>query len=147
MNFDQLISRAEDEVLQQLLGNSVVRLLRLINPALAIPSRLRQLLLDLHPPSDLLRDSSSRQLLFELLPITTAKDLLESLQVNFSNDPFEALSRLRFGKGSNLQSRLFSFFEEAPPVDVHYDSPPDTVQVNGNYELFSHQREAARDFD
>ncbi len=144
MNFEQLISRAEDEVLQQLLGKSVVRLLRLINPALATPSRLRQLLLDLHSPSDLLRDNSARQLLFELLPVNTAKGLLESLQVNFSNNPFEALSGLRFSKGSNLENRLFSFFEEASPVDVHYDIPPNTVQVNANYGLFSHQREAAR---
>ena len=138
MNFEQLISRAEDEVLQQLLGNSVVRLLRLINPALAIPSRLRQLLLDLHSPSDLLRGNSTRQLLFELLPENTARDLLESLQVNFSNNPFEKLSKLRFSKGSNLESRLFSFLKRLLPVEVHYDDPSDTAQINGNFTFYGH---------
>ncbi len=142
MNFNQLISRADDEVLQKLLGNSVVRLLSLINPVLATPSRLRQLLLSLYLPSDLLRESSSRKLLFELLPKSTAIELLEHLNVNFSNNPFVVLSGLKINKGSNLENRLLSFFGEAAPADFHYDTPPDIVQVNSDYELFSYQRRA-----
>lgn len=145
MNFEQLLSRAEDEVLQQLLGDSVVRLIRLINPALATPSRLRQLLLELHTPGDLLRDNKTRQLLFELLPIETVNDLLESLQINYTNNPYEKLFRLRPSKGSTLENRLFSFFGETPPIDIHHDESPKLVQINGKYELFMHQRNAARE--
>lgn len=145
MNFEQLISRAEDEVLQQLLGDSVVRLIRLIDPALATPGRLRQLLLELRSPGDLLRDIRTRRLLFELLPIGTANDLLESLQMSCATNPYEKLFRLKPRKNSALEQRMFSFFGESLPTVIHHDEKPDLVRVHGNYDLFNHQRNAARE--
>lgn len=138
------MSRADDEVLQELIGAPVVRLLRLIDPALAAPSKLRELLLDFHTPADLMRDSASRNLLLDSMSKKTAEELLEALQVEVSGDAFQTLARLRFAKSSAIESRLFGYFGEVPPLDTADSTTPAQRDVLGNYELFGHQRNAAR---
>ena len=139
MNFKQLLSRADDVVLQELVGAPVVRILRYIDPNLARPGKLRELLLDLHPPDELLRDKGSRQLLLEGLHEDSARALLLDLDLDPGHNPFDKLAGLRIRKDSAKESQLFSFFGEVPRADPPRETKLDRVVVDGNYQLFTHQ--------
>ena len=75
MQFDFLLSRADDETLQQLLGENPLRLLMLLDPGLATPTRLRELIVGLNSPEGLLRAKKSRHILCDLLPYVIAYKL------------------------------------------------------------------------
>ena len=143
MDFSQLLSRADDEVLQELIGAPVVRLLRHIDSALAAPSKLRELLLELHEPSELLRDRKSRNLLLELLPREIAKSLITNLQIPANGDPYDILLGTQINKGTALEQRLFSFFGETLPTDSRIILSPEHAKSDVEYGLFTHQRVAA----
>lgn len=143
MRFEQLLSRADDEVLQGLLGPRIVRLLMLLDPTLARPTRLRELITSFRPPEELLRDAESRGALFDLLPREDAVDLADVLGLP-SADPYAALRELRVTKGSPTEQRLLSVLGVVP---VELDQPeqaPALVEGRAGYGLFAHQRVAAR---
>ena len=136
------MSRADDVVLQELVGLDVVRLLMSIDPALATPTNLRNLLSDFKEPVDLLRDTDTRRTLLDLLPIATAEQLCKSLALPTAGDPFDALKRFNPHRRSLLEERLLSFFglevtKEAGPSPV-----AESVEARGRYQLFDHQRRA-----
>ena len=142
MSFDQLMSRADDFVLQQLVGGDVVRLLRHIDPALASPGKLRSLVKKIKTPSDLLRDSQSRTMLLELLSPTAATELLEYLGVRSDGDSYVTLEKLNIRKGSVREKRLFSFFGQSVVDESTEERIHSKYLTRANYELFQHQRHA-----
>ena len=142
LSFENLLSRADDYVLQQIVGGDVVRLLRLIDPTLATPAKLRELLSQLKRPSELLRDTRTRTLLLELLSPLDAKALLDHLGVPHNGNPFVVLEKLTFTKGSKREERLFSFFGQTVTEETSHENNPTTQSANGNYQLFRHQRHA-----
>ena len=99
LNFDHLLSRADDYVLQQIVGSEVVRLLRHIDPRLATPAKLRDLLLQLRKPYDLLRDRRTRTLLLDLLSLSDAEELLTYLGESLNGNPYVTLVNLAISKG------------------------------------------------
>lgn len=143
MKFADLLGKADDETLQDLTGAPVVHLLRLLDAELTKPSKLRSLVLEFHPPSDLLRDGSSRELLFDLLSPGDAQELQSHLGLSGAN-PFQALREAKIAKGSNREASLFSFFGEAIPQEPEREEPESTVDLMPTYGLFSHQRDAVR---
>ena len=142
ISFQNLLSRADDVVLQELVGLDVVRLLRSIDPALATPTSLRNLLLDFKEPVDLLRDSDSRAILLDLLPVATAEGLLETLNLPTAADPFNALRSFNPHRRSLLEERLFSFFGLDVPKEGSQYLVAESVRAQGKYQLFDHQRQA-----
>lgn len=141
-SFRTLAGRADDEVLQGLVGVDVVRLLRSIDPELSTPSKLRELLLSYKTPTELLRDPAARASLLELLPQQTAIRLLNHLGVSFSANPFLALKGLNVRKGSVREARLLGFFGVEAPTDELRLETPVVQSVQGQYQLFEHQRQA-----
>ena len=142
MSFGNLLSRADDVVLQELVGPDVVRLLRSIDPNLAAPTGLRNLLAEFKTPGELLRDPKGRSLLLELLPVTVAERLAASLDSATGVDPFDALRGLNLNRGSILEKRLFTFFGEELPPEEDRARAPDSAPAKGGYQLFAHQRRA-----
>ena len=142
ITFQNLLSRADDVVLQELVGLDVVRLLRSIDPALATPTSLRNLLLDFKEPVDLLRDSATRGILLDLLPVTTAEQLCETLNLQAAGDPFNALKGFNPHRRSLLEERLFSFFGLDVPKEAGQGPVAESVDARGKYQLFEHQRRA-----
>ena len=141
-NFDHLLSRADDYVLQQIVGGDVVRLLRHIDPALATPARLRILLSQLRKPTELLRERRTRALLLDLLSPSDAEALLGYLGVPPNGNPFIALGNLAISKGSRHEERLFSFFGQTATEETGHEQNASAQSANGNYQLFQHQRRA-----
>ncbi len=139
-----MLSRADDGTLQVLLGNAAVRLIKLLDPSLVTPSRLREILMELHTPASLLLTKDSRAMLLDLLRPEQAKILATIMQVPLTGDIFETLKKTSIRHGSNRERALFDFFELELP------QPEDSVQSSSlelavsNYPLFAHQRIAAR---
>ena len=142
ISFQNLLSRADDVVLQELIGLDVVRLLRAIDPALAMPTSLRSLLSDFREPVDLLRNSATRVVLLDLLPVATAEKLCETLNLPTTGDPFDALKSFNPHRRSLLEERLFSFFGLDVPKETGQGLVAESVEARGKYQLFDHQRRA-----
>lgn len=145
LNFDNLLSRADDETLQSLLGDSSVRLITLLDPSSATPSRLRELLLGLRSRQALLAAKESRTLLFDLLRENEAALLASALNLQASANVYRALKETNFRIGSENERLLYSFFElEMPELESKIDQPS-TQECIAEYPLFGHQRTAARE--
>lgn len=142
-SFDQLIARADDQTLQQLVGRHAVRLLDALDPKLTTPSRLREICLQLHSPLELLRDRKTRALLLALLPRERAHDLASLLGLG-EDEPYTSLLTLKIRRESKIERDLLEFFSVAryvrpPPQDVEVVS-----ELTPSYLLFDHQRSARR---
>ena len=142
LSFDHLLSRADDYVLQQIVGSEVVRLLRHIDPRLATPAKLRDLLLQLRKPYDLLRDRRTRTLLLDLLSLSDAEELLTYLGESLNGNPYVTLVNLAIPKGSGQEERLFSFFGQSAAGEASNEKSLSTQTAISKYQLFQHQRRA-----
>ncbi|MBE7483622.1 MAG: DEAD/DEAH box helicase family protein [Polyangiaceae bacterium] len=142
MPFHNLLSRADEPTLEALIGAPAVRLAALLDRELARGTRLRELLVDVRPPTDLLSDPSSRAVLLDLLREEEAVELCELLGLGQGDDVFGSLRTARFRKRSNAFLVMLGFFgltlpevEARPTVDATTTSVP-------AYALFAHQRRA-----
>lgn len=120
-----------------------MRLILSLDPGLATPARLRELVLQLYSAEGLLL-SPKRAILFDLLPINQAKLLCTVLEVEDSSDPYESLKNRNIRRGSERERALFDFFELNVPESEIQDSTPAVQSSTGCYSLFQHQRIAAR---
>lgn len=145
LGFDQLLSRADDDTLQSLLGRPIVRLLTELDSQLGRPSNLRALVTELHAPAGLLRDRLIRAQLVQLLRPDEARALCEAVGLSVAADanPYVELAKLRSRKGSRAERELLSFFGVAAEETASYEvGPPDAAPVEASYGLFDHQRDA-----
>ena len=143
MNFESLLSRADAALLQELLGESVVRLLHALDSEKASPPQLKRVLIDLYPPHELLMSATRRPLILELLRPAEATALLEHLGFAIDGDPFSTLRFLQVRRNSATATLLHSYFGLAVPPLEPQQAPP-APRVGGGYELFPHQRRVLR---
>ncbi|MGI9064883.1 MAG: DEAD/DEAH box helicase [Pyrinomonadaceae bacterium] len=145
MNFDSLLSRVDDETLQIMLGAPSVRLITLLNPSLATPAQLREVLLGLRTRASLLISKASRVLLFDLLRPKEAEMLVLALGISDGSDNvYDALKSQNVPGGSQTERTLFEFFELTVPEPEVRLERPSSESSNAVYPLFTHQRTAAR---
>lgn len=143
MKLDHLLSRADDETLQKLLGGPALRLIMLLDPTLATPSKLHELVIELHTRTGLLLSKESRNLLFDLLPLQQANILATIFNVSNEYDVYRVLKNISF-RSTKQREALFNFFELTLPQETeHTQTLP--IEINAcQYPLFQHQRVAAR---
>ena len=145
MTFDQLLARADDETLQQLLGPAAVRLMMVLDRSLAAPTHLRRVLLELRGRAELLMAPDSRALLLDLLAPRDAENLALVLGIPAGGDVYAALRAARFAAGSARAAMLLQFFGLCAPIAAPRDEPNARARCAPGYGLFAHQRGAARD--
>lgn len=138
-SFNTLLRRADDELLQELVGPGALRLLGELQPNLLRPSQLREVIRRLHPPAQLLRDPRTRARLLELLRPGEAEELARELGLS-TQDPFAALRSLRIRRGSRLEALLFLQLGLEPPEAIHSTEPSRRQSSRPSYGLFDHQR-------
>ena len=144
-SIDHLLSRADDESLQHLLGRPAVRLLNLLDREMARPSALRRTVSELRTPKELLLTSSSRSVLLNLLTEDQASELTRMLGLEVSGTVFETLLLCGFSKQSEKRS-LFEYFDVLEFEGVGADEIRDVGFadfVTPAYGLFEHQKLAA----
>ena len=149
VTYDTLLARADEEILRFLVGEHVLRLLRFLDPALTRTRVLRQLVIDLYAPAQLLRDPFSRNNLLMLTRAEEAVQLCRELGLSTTSaSPTEA-----FGILTQLDVRAGSAFERKlhEVLNVSSDNTPDAldetdrqdwIDVNPDYGLYTHQRDA-----
>ena len=144
MHFNNLLSRADDETLQILLGSAAVRLIRLLDPGLVTPTHLREVLVSLHTCDNLLLLKDIRSHLFELLRPKEAKILALILDAPEHRDVYQSLKEVKIRRNSDKERALFDFFELSVPQTEVAIEVPSAEQIAPRYSLFAHQRRAAQ---
>ena len=144
MIIDELLSRADDETLQKLIGKSALRLIGALDPHLLAPEKLREVLIDLRSRETLLSSQEDRSMLFDLLPVSDAKRLARLFNIVDDESLYRALRSLRISKGSQREELLFAFFNLDIPRSEPIEDTPSMQEENPGYGLFRHQRHAAR---
>lgn len=139
-----MLSRADDQTLQTLLGGVGMRLITLLDPKLSSPTKLKEIIVGLHTREGLLLSRESRVLLFDLLRPAEAETLANLLHLN-TNMPYDALKDLRLSKGSTREQVLFDFFRLSVPLIQEHVEAPNTESIEVGYSLFQHQRLAAHE--
>lgn len=142
MRLADLLTRANDEALQDLVGPAAMRLILLLDPGLATPARMRNLILDLHSAGGLLSLPQSRSILFELLREDELRALATLLRIPASPNCITALQNAAFQRGSKREYMLFTFFEVPLPKSESTELPLTHKTIAGQYGLFEHQRKA-----
>ncbi len=142
VKFSELMDRADDETLRELVGQPALSVLRLFDDSSDTPSILRKTLLQICLPSDLLRDPATRQLLTAVLPAAEADRLAGELG-SVAENPFTYLRNLQLRKGSQREQVLFDFFRVDTPEEPPRQTPQTSLAVP-RYGLFEHQRTAVR---
>ena len=121
-----------------------MKLLFALDPQLATPQQLRDLILSIHTAEGLLLSSEKRAILLDLLPQGNAKILHTVLQLP-GEDIYLELKQARIRRGSERERNLFNFFGlNAPEPEVRVQEPTTRIS-SGQYALFTHQRDAARE--
>lgn len=144
VDFDRLLDRADEETLQEILGAPTVRLLNLLDPKLATPSGLRELIRSTWTPQELLRNRRVRQALVSLLPAIDAQSIAVDLGLA-GRQPFTELADYNPRKGSRQEAALFTALSVPEGEVQEYGGPPSSEVVRPSYSLFDHQRRAVAD--
>jgi len=144
LRFVDLLSRADDETLQLLLGQAPMNLLLTLDRRLATPQRLRDLVLQIYSSEGLLQSSDKRRILFDLLPKESAETLHKVLGLPPKGNIYHELKLARFRRGSERERALFHYFGLHVPVREIHEQTPATQISTGHYGLFAHQRDAVR---
>ncbi|WP_258005210.1 DEAD/DEAH box helicase [Salinibacter ruber] len=144
LDFSSLLSRADEEALEALVGADSLRLLYTLDERLTLPSRLREVILDLQSPQGLLAEKESRDLLFDLLTKQEADRLASILNVSGNGNVYQSLKNTRIYKNSSHEDLLFNYFNLDPPERQEVEKEPALKPRSPDYALFSYQRTAAR---
>lgn len=145
MRFKELLSRADDETLQLLLGEAPMKLILSLDPSLATPQKLRDLVTSIHTSEGLLLSSEKRAILFDLLPQSEANMLHQILELRDNGNRYAALKNASIRRGSEREKALFEFFGLTVPIREVHEQEASVQVTGGNYALFAHQRAAARE--
>lgn len=142
MIFREVLSRA-DNALSELMPEGALSIVRAIDPELAYPRNMINVLLMLRPADALLQVASARNQLFLMLTLDEAERLAVSLDWNQIGDVYTFLTSLSFRRTSHKQI-IFDYFGVAMPIDEVSDHVPTAVEVSPAYPLFAHQATALR---
>lgn len=115
MDISEVLSRAGNDGMQELLGASTVRLLNNLDSKLARASSMLEIFEELYSPVEMLRNTSLRRTIFTLLKTQEAMDLCALVYSNPPANPFEALHKLSFSKGSSTEHAVFDYFNIPQP--------------------------------
>ncbi len=138
MNLKDLISRADIDTLQELLGRSTVNLITNLDSTRFNTTKLQQVLLDMYSEFHLLRTLKTRNLLFDMLKKKEATTLLSSLglQARPDSDIWQQIKNIKLtSKNKKVLCDHFGItdFEESRELKFR------TEDIQPDYPLFDHQ--------
>jgi len=143
VKFDNILQRADDETLQELVDKDTVRILSAIDPNYVRPKNLREILINIHDRAELLRKKSTRNEIFSLLRPKQAENLLSHLGID-ADDAYSSLNNLSIRKNSKKEELLFHFFGVEVTNNEEVSEQPSKKNLTPEYGLFKHQRDAAK---
>lgn len=142
ISFEQLLSRADSQLLDELLPAGASEIIKQINTDLNYTSRLSKLIVDLVSPQGLLLNQNSRALLIDILPISAANELAQIMGNKTNPDSYTFLKSLKLTKLDD-KNKFLGFFGIGFFKEEKEEKPPSQV-IKSTYPLFSHQIDALR---
>ncbi|RUL46533.1 DEAD/DEAH box helicase [Lysinibacillus antri] len=148
LSVKELISRADEITVQEIIGNQTIKILNLMNNGNSYTSKLKKIILDLHSEEKLLTDKKFRDILIDLMRPEEIKTVARILGIYSPRDEiyavYERVKNLNFRKNSEHYNLLLSVFDVTQNyVSTEQEKEPIVTEVTGNYQLFEHQRIAA----
>lgn len=141
VNFETFISRIDEEVIQQIVGRSALRILNTIDPDLSQIAKLQKALLKIYSPVELLANKQIRDGLLDLLKVEEANSLLTLFGKTGLADPYPVVKSIRYKNESEF-GQLLSFFEIVRPTAPEIVVVENDKHTEAKYPLFAHQRNA-----
>lgn len=136
MKLSNLISRADVQTLQDLLGRTTVDLINRVENERFNTTKLQQVLQDMYSDRSLINDKRTRHILIDLLKPNEVENLLRLFNQNIDSNAWEQLKR--------INSKLTIFFNYFDIQDTKIaNAKPNTERVEAGYGLFDHQVKAA----
>ena len=140
MKLLNLISRADIETLQDLLGKNTVTLINQLDNKNFSSTKLQQVLQNVYSQSFLIKNKKTKNILFDLLKEEEVKQLLSLLNKSATGDVWKQIKEINITK--NNQNIYYDYFE-IQDFDDAYVKLPDTQIVEPKYSLFDHQVKAS----
>lgn len=143
--FDLVFSRADNNVLAEMFGHSLLELINSLSQKSGSQEVNRDILLETYTPASILLDKHRRNIFLSLLREDEAKKLLESygIQPNGLSTSYEQLLALKLTTRqvrSTLEYLGVEISEEERTVQA-----PDNHTIEVEYGLFNHQRIAVHE--
>jgi len=136
------MTRADDEVLQELIGPQTLRTLNAVSGLPLNLEKQREILLQQHTSLELLKTKKSRTILLDMLSNSEA-ELLLSLFGQSDREPHQALIGLSYNRARF--DTLLDFFELPKDTNKIDRETKATITINPSYPLFDHQRHASQE--
>lgn len=143
--FDLVFSRADNEVLAEMFGASLLGLINSLSQKTGYQAIDRGALLQTFPPASIILNKARRSVLMTLLREEEAAEILNSLGVELPHKETAYDHLQRFELNSRQIKKVFEFFEVTYPEEETVVPKPSTEQINVAYGLFEHQRIAVNE--
>lgn len=137
----ELLSRADEVALQDIVGANAVAALTKIDVSLGRASKLRQVATSIYKPVSLVRQHL--RTLLELASPTEAEELCRRLGLT-GGDPFVLLRSLKVATGSARERTLLASLGVDGEAEEVLRRRDDSSTVRAAYGLFPHQRQVRR---
>lgn len=142
LSINALLAQAKDPALRDLVGQSVIDVLNLLDPELTQGRALRSLAARLIDPAAAMRDRTLRDKLIDLLPLAKARELAGKLNVRVDASLYARLRQA--ASDPDREAALFSFFGIVEDPRAPLAARPSQQTIAAGYGLFDHQRKAAK---
>ena len=141
MQLDKLISRLDEEKLENLLGKEVIGTLKHLGPEYLYSEGLRKILTNTFTNQDLLLELQSRNHIIDCLRPEEIALLIQHLELDIENNFWERLKTARFNEG--LIIKLFDFFKEERSIEPEVEWIQE-LNAEAKYSLYPYQREVLK---
>ncbi|WP_167616060.1 DEAD/DEAH box helicase [Maribellus sediminis] len=141
MNLNDVISRFDEEIYKNILGDEIIETLTLLDSSSLYADKLRQILHNTYDNSELLSNKISRNHIIDSLRVEEVEELAKKLNMTASKNLWEEAKKLKF-KGLVLEA-LFSFFDEEIPKKEEYYLE-ECVIVQPSYPMYPYQVDVSR---
>lgn len=140
MKLSNLISRAEIQTLQELLGKETVDLIYKLESQKFNTTKLQQVLQDMYSQSDLMMNKRTKDILFDLLKESEVKEILNLFNQNIGNDIYNQLKKIKITRSNKIQ--FYGYFEIIDTEEINI-KPLSMETITAKYSLFDHQVKAS----
>lgn len=143
LSLASLIDQAGERTLRELVGESLVDILKRLDPKLAAIEKLRivaKRLIATNSPAPV-RDDLSRRKLIDALPLDKARELCSDLSIPLRGDIYEVLKRIDLRTNKAAEQTFFRFFGIVEDRIAPQVRKPTATTIKPNYDLFPHQRD------
>ncbi len=146
MNFENFVTRLNEEIVQQIVGKSAIQILNSLNTDLTRISRLQSVLLNIYSPVELLKNREIRNEFIDILKVPEAEALCSLLGKKVEIDVYSTLKSVRFNSEDDWK-KLLEYFEIVVEEILDEYEFVSAKDVQTNYPLFKHQRKAVEELN